>query len=206
MLKNIALALQHFRRSERGVAAVEFALIVPFLLTLYFGSLEAAALFTVDKRINSVSATLGDLISQWDPLEDPNVRKIPSATWSNYLAASTAIMAPYPTTGLKIVVSLVKVKSDGTTLVLWSKANTGAAKTENAAYTGFAATSMMNQVARGGCVVATETSYSYKPLLGQVFTTALTLAHTNYFVPRFGSEDTINLWDKSVADKTCTAA
>ncbi len=204
MLKNIALALQRFRNSERGVAAVEFALIVPFLLTLYFGSLEAAALFTVDKRINSTSATLGDLISQWDPLEVPGVVKVPQTTWNNYLAASTAIMTPYSTTGLKIVVSLVKVKNDGTTLVLWSKANTGAAKTENAAYAGFTASSMMNQVARGGCIVAAEASYSYRPLLGQVFTTALTLGHTNYFLPRYGSEDTINLWDKSVADKTCT--
>lgn len=206
MRKNLALLLRRFGASERGVAAVEFALILPFLLTLYFGSLEAASLFTVDKRINSVSATLGDLVSQWDVDEDKSNRKIPETTWNGYLAASTAIMAPYSTSGLSIIVSLVKVKSDGTTQVLWSQANTGTAKTVGQPYAGFAQNEMMNQVARGACIFASETSYSYKPLLGQVFTNALTLTHTNYFMPRFGSADTINLWNKSVADKTCTTA
>jgi len=63
----------------------------------------------------------------------------------------------------------------------------------------------MNQVARGGCVVASETSYSYKPVLGQVFTTALNLAHTNYFLPRYGGAYPINLQTTSLASNACTA-
>ena len=60
-------------RREEGVAAVEFALIMPFLLLLYFGSMEASALFTADKRVNSISATVGDLDSQWNP-KDGKIR------------------------------------------------------------------------------------------------------------------------------------
>jgi len=47
--------LQRIRRlgaSESGAAAVEFALIMPFMLALYFGSMEASVLFTADKRVN----------------------------------------------------------------------------------------------------------------------------------------------------------
>ena len=66
-LRSIILVVRRFREEEKAVAAVEFALIVPFLITLYLGSLETAALFTVDKRINSISSTVGDLVAQWDP-------------------------------------------------------------------------------------------------------------------------------------------
>jgi Flp pilus assembly protein TadG len=202
LFQNLRSLVGRFEREERGVAAVEFALIMPFLLALYFGSMEAAALFTADKRVNSISATIGDLVSQWDP-DDGN---LPASTMTDYLSASTGIMTPYATTGLKIVVSLIEVKSDGTTKVLWSKANAaGTARTVNTAYTPLITTSQMNQVSRGGCVVAAETTYSYKPLLGAVFTNALNLSHTNYFLPRFGATDPNSYDTTTQAANACTA-
>jgi Flp pilus assembly protein TadG len=194
-----------FRRGEDATAAVEFALIVPFLIALYFGSIEAAALFTADKRINSISATVGDLVSQWDP-DDGNLTTGTNGTLTDYFNAATGIMTPYSTVGLKIVVSLVEVKSDGTTKVLWSKANSyGTARTANSSFTPLTSTSQMNSISRGGCVVAAEVSYSYKPLLGYVFKTALNLAHTNYFLPRFGATDPIDLDTTSLTSTACTA-
>lgn len=190
---SIVLLFKRFRREERAVAAVEFALIVPFLITLYLGSLEAAALFTVDKRINSISSTIGDLVAQWDP-DDGVITTTTSGTMADYMNAATGILAPYSTTGLKIVVTMVQVKNNGTTKIIWSKANSaGTAKTVGNTYTDLASTTQMNSVSRGGCVIAAEVSYSYKPVLGAVFTTALNLKHTNYFLPRFGSTDPIKL-------------
>lgn len=201
LVESIVLIVKRFHREERAVAAVEFALIVPFLITLYLGSIEAAALFTVDKRISSISSTIGDLVAQWDP-EDGDLT---ASTMTDYLNASTGILAPYPTTGLKIVVTLVQVKNTGVTNVLWSKANSsGTVKTTGASYTDLGSTTQMNSVSRGGCVVAAEVSYSYKPLLGQVFTTALNLKHTNYFLPRFGSTEPIDLDTTSLATDACT--
>ena len=192
-IKNFILVVRRFRNEERAVAAVEFALIVPFLITLYFGSLEAAALFTVDKRINSISSTIGDLVAQWDP-DDGNLTTGTGGTLTDYLNASTGILAPYSTTGLKIVVTMVQVKNTGVTRVVWSKANgAGTAKTVGNSYTNLGSTTQMNAVSRGGCVIAAEVTYSYLPVLGQVFKTALNLVHTNYFLPRFGSVDPIKL-------------
>ncbi|MEO6394615.1 MAG: TadE/TadG family type IV pilus assembly protein [Devosia sp.] len=170
-----------FRRDDKAVAAVEFALIVPFLLTLYFGSMEASALFTADRRVNTISATMGDLISQWD--DDDGA--IPVATMNDYFAASTALIYPMSTTGLKIVVTCVQVLADGTTKVVWSKGyNGGVAKVVNTSY---AITTQMNQVARGGYLIAAQTYYSYKPMLAQVFTTSVNLYHENLYIPRFGA-------------------
>jgi hypothetical protein len=53
-------------------------------------------------------------------------------------------------------------------------------------------------------VVAAEVIYSYKPLLGQVFKTALNLKHTNYFLPRFGSTEPIDLDTTTLATTACT--
>jgi Flp pilus assembly protein TadG len=192
--------IERFRRDDRGIAAVEFALIMPVLLLLYFGSMEASVLFTADKRVNTISATVGDLVAQWKP----TAGAIDQATMNAYFAAATGIMTPYPTTGLKQVVSLVFVASDGTTNVLWSKqSGGGTVRTKNLPYTPLLTTSMTDQVSRGGCVVVAETSYSYKPLFGQVFTTTLTLAHTNYFVPRYGATGVITLWDETPAATAC---
>lgn len=198
----LARLLRRFGAEERAVAAVEFALILPFLLLLYFGSMEAAALFSADKRVNSVAATLGDLVAQWDMGDG----KLPQATWNDYLAASSLIITPYPSTGLKVVVTLVQVKNDGSTRILWSEANAaGTPRTVNAAYPGLDASTMMNSVARGGCIVVAEASYSYVPMLGKVFEQALTLSHSNFFLPRYGSDSALNLWNKSAAGNACKA-
>ncbi|HZY51138.1 MAG TPA: TadE/TadG family type IV pilus assembly protein [Devosia sp.] len=199
--------LQRIRRlgaSESGAAAVEFALIMPFMLALYFGSMEASVLFTADKRVNTISATVGDLIAQWDPNTVPAA--IPQATLDSYFSASQGIMRPYPTTGIKQVVSLIWVASDGTTKVLWSLANgTGAvARTANVPFAPLSTTSTTDVVARGGCIIAAETTYSYKPLLGQVFTTAFNLYHINYFVPRYGATGVIQVPSPTLNSTACT--
>jgi len=194
---------QRFRHDDKAVAAVEFALIFPFMLLLYFGSMEAAALFTVDKRVNSVSATIGDLVSQWD-MDDG---KMPTNTFNDYLSASVAIISPFSSQGLSVVVTLVKVNSDGSTNILWSKANAaGIARTVGDTFPDLAATQKMNQVARKGCVIAAEASYSYSPMLAQVFTSTYRLSHTNYLLPRYGSQVAMNLEDTTLANGACTAA
>lgn len=192
---------QRFRRDDRAVAAVEFALIMPFMLLLYFGSMEAAALFTVDKRVNSVSATIGDLVSQWD-FDDG---ALPNDTFADYLSASVAIISPFSSQGLAVVVSLVKVNDDGSTEVLWSESNAaGVPRVAGDPYPDLAADQKMNEIAQGGCVIASEASYSYRPMLGQVFTSNILLAHTNYLLPRFGSQIALNLESTNVSANACT--
>jgi Flp pilus assembly protein TadG len=182
--------LTRFRRHEGATAAVEFALIMPFLITLYFGSMEGSALFTADRRVNTISATVGDLVSQWDP--DEGAMSV-STTLNDYFAAAQALMFPMSTTGLKQVVTYVQVKSDGTTVIIWSKAyNGGTARTVGNSYP-LPASKMMNTVARGGYIIAAETYYSYKPLLGVVFPTAISLYHENIYLPRFGNTSQITL-------------
>src|ERR1700712_4936537 len=114
-LRSIA---DRFARRDEATAAVEFALIVPFLITLYFGSIEAAALFTADKRVNTISATVGDLVGQWDPGDGDIDDVSTTGTLATYFSASKGIIAPYASAGVKQVISLIFVATDGTTKVL----------------------------------------------------------------------------------------
>jgi Flp pilus assembly protein TadG len=205
-LRNAVLAVHRLRHDERATAAVEFTLVLPILILLYLGSIEAAALFSVDKRVSSISSTVADLVAQWDPETEGALTTGVGGTLTDYMNASTGIMAPYSTTGLTIIVSLVQVKNNGTTRVLWSKANSGAAKTVGQSYgdPSIATATEMNEVSRGGCVIASEVTYSYLPVLGAVFTTAINLKHTNYFLPRFGSNEPIDLDTNDIASNACT--
>ena len=207
MLQRLKQLIHRFGTQQDGVAAVEFALIMPVLLTLYFGSMEASALFTADKRVNTISSTLGDLIGQWDP-DDGTIDAATGGTLSTYFDAAKGIIAPYPSAGVKQVVSLIFVKADGTTKVLWSTQNGGGTlRTVGQPYTPLLSSGsnpMTNTVARGGCIIAAEANYSYKPVLGQVFKSALNLSHINYFIPRYGATGVINLSTTSLTSTACT--
>jgi Flp pilus assembly protein TadG len=182
----IVETLSRFQRNDRAVAAVEFALIFPFLLTLYFGTMEASALFAADRRINTISATMGDLVAQWD--DDDG--SIPVATMNDYFSAAQGLIYPMPSGTLKQVVTCVKVNTDGTTQVIWSRGyNGGTARTAGLPYP-LPLNDRMNKVARGKTVIASETSYSYTPLLSQVFQSPFPLFHENIYMPRFGAEIT----------------
>lgn len=185
---------RRFRRNDSGAAAVEFALILPFLLLLYMGSIEASSLFTVDRRIEVIAATNADLISRWNP----NVSVIPSSTVRDYFRAAEGIITPYTTTGLKQVVSFLNVATDGTATVAWSCGwNGGTRLPNNQTYplkvemkklvTGATAQGNGNLTGgKEGFLIASTIEYSYKPLLGMVFPNALTLKSEALFLPRFG--------------------
>lgn len=190
MLRRARLLLERRLRrladDERGAAAVEFALIVPFLLLLYMGSIEASTLFTVDRRVEVISSTMADLVARWNP----NQGTITKATVLDYFKASEGIIVPYPTTGLKQVVSFVRVPVTGNATVVWSCSyNGGTALAKNATYT--VATNMRSLVTGGtstGYLVTTKVDYPYLPVLGMVFTSAINLGTESQFLPRFGTE------------------
>src|SRR5947209_20035772 len=120
MMRNISMIWHEIankaRRDQRGIAAVEFALILPFMLTLYLGVVELSKGYMASQRMTLVARTLADLTAQQQQLQSGGTTNITNSIMSNIFGASAAIMAPYSTTNLKMTLSqiLFSNKSDGT--------------------------------------------------------------------------------------------
>ena len=130
MLTRALLARFRCRRSAYlrdtcAIAAVEFALVLPLILLLYVGATDVARAVQTSRRLTLLSRTISDLVSQQSTATPTS-----TSTVSLIFGAATSVMAPYPTTGLKLTVSAVdiKAKTDGTccqALVRWSITQSG---------------------------------------------------------------------------------
>ena len=56
--------IQGLHYNEQGVSAVEFAIIAPVMVLIYFGCIELSFLMRMDRRVTSTSASLGDLTAR----------------------------------------------------------------------------------------------------------------------------------------------
>lgn len=95
--------LRRFRSNKDGIAAVEFAMIVPILLAMYLGTIEISTGITVNKRVARVSSTVADLVTQQST--------VTKGTLDDILEIGAAIMQPYTADKPKITVIGVDVNS-----------------------------------------------------------------------------------------------
>lgn len=60
----LARAIRRVGGDEKGVAAVEFAIVLPLLLTLYLGTMEASQALDSYKKVSRSSSMVADMITQ----------------------------------------------------------------------------------------------------------------------------------------------
>ncbi|RVB65100.1 pilus assembly protein, partial [Mesorhizobium sp. M7A.F.Ca.CA.002.04.1.1] len=53
-----------FWSDRRGIAAVEFALIMPILLIMYFLTMEASQAIETSKKVSRIGSMVADLVTQ----------------------------------------------------------------------------------------------------------------------------------------------
>lgn len=63
-VQRIHAHLRKFVRARKGVAAIEFALIAPVLLLLYFGTVDLANWYMTHRRLVLAGSTMADLTTQ----------------------------------------------------------------------------------------------------------------------------------------------
>ena len=117
MMRNFTLASSKARelfalwaRNRRGVAAVEFAFILPLMLLIYLGSAEVTQALMASRNATLVARTLADLIAQ-----QANGVNVTDTELSQAFSAANAVMAPFSTASLKMTITSVNiVPSSGT--------------------------------------------------------------------------------------------
>jgi Flp pilus assembly protein TadG len=168
--------LHQFARDVRGVAAVEFAVVLPLMMTMYLGGSEVSQGISASRKVTLVSRTVADLSSQ--------VSNITNASMTNILNASATIVAPFPAANLKVTVSCVNIDATGKATIAWSDTLGGTTHSVGSTVTLPPALNVANT-----SLVWSEVQYSYKPTIGYVISGTLTLKDQMYMRPRLS--DTI---------------
>jgi Flp pilus assembly protein TadG len=172
MMRHVVLRrLSGFARDARGVSAVEFALVLPLMLTLYLGGVEVSQGVSIDRKVTLTARTVADLVAQ--------VASIDTAGINAALGAATAIMAPYPDKDAAVTVSVVDIDSKGNAKVKWSSTKNGTARAVGSSVTLPAALNTPST-----SLVLGEASYKYQPSIGYVVTGSMNLSNQIYMRPR----------------------
>jgi Flp pilus assembly protein TadG len=156
------------------VSAVEFALLLPLMLTLYLGSTEVSTGIAINRKVTLTAHALADLASQYTSIDNSDM--------SNILNASSDIIAPYPVANLQAVVSELSINAQGVASVVWSDTLNGTARSVGQIVTIPTALAVPNSY-----LILGEVQYSYKPPIGYVLTNTLTLQDHIYMRPRQSS-------------------
>src|ERR1700679_3739319 len=109
--------LRKVRAAQGGMAAAEFALILPALLALIFGSIEVTNVLIVRSDVSNVTSTAADLIAQESTVSDDDM--------SNVFSALNALLYPYQTSTATVIITSVIDDGKGGGKVAWSDAQTG---------------------------------------------------------------------------------
>src|SRR5262249_49883647 len=159
------------RDDSRGVSSVEFAMLLPLMITLYLGAVEISQGVGIDRKVTLTTRTVADLASQVSTISDTDM--------TNLLAASSSVISPYDTSKLKVVVSRVDVDANGSAKVVWSDTLGGTARSVGSSVTLPSALAIAHT-----SLIWSEVSYSYRPTIGYVVTGTLNLSDQLYMRPR----------------------
>jgi Flp pilus assembly protein TadG len=175
-------------RDHNGIAATEFAVIVPLMLVMFFGTIEFSSGVAVNRKVTLIARTLSDLTSQ------SSVQLLTDSYLQNVFTASISIAYPYPPVPTQVTVSQIYVDSNSKATIQWSEAAIIASNTATqatlTASTHTPGKDVTPQVPAALLVKQTfliwsEVSYLYKPAVGYVMAqNGVTLSDFAYSRPR----------------------
>lgn len=176
-LTKLTRRFSSFRGDQRGISAVEFAMLLPLMVTLYFGVVEISDGVAAHRKVTLTARTIADLASQ--------STNINNADMSNMLNAASAVLAPFNVSKVKVTVSAVSIDANGIAKVVWSDTLNGSARAIDSTVTVPPALNVANTQ-----LVWSEVTYSYDPAVGNAITGTLNLFDQIYMRPRLS--ETIN--------------
>ena len=157
--------------NEKGVSAVEFALIAPLMVLIYFGFIELSLLMRVDQRVSSTASSLGDLTARLVTASDADMQEL--------FNAASVTMQPYTAETARMRITSVVDNGNGETRVAWSDGYNIVAYTPDTLIT-----VPNGLVPSPGSVIVAEVEFEYESTLGVVLDSSQTLKDVFYLRPR----------------------
>ncbi len=166
-----------FRRDRKGVAAIEFAMVVPIMSLLFIGAIEFSQALTVDRRVTQAASSTADLIAR-SPSTGMTAADVDGA-----LKIIEQLIQPYSLAQLTVKIVSVRANANGTAYTVdWSRDNKGGTPyARGASYSAIPA----GLIGANETVVVGEAIYNYTPLIFKYFiTSAFDLQEKFYLKPR----------------------
>lgn len=163
-----------FRKDESGVALVEFALILPVLLLALLGSVDLTRAMMADRKLSSMSSSVGDLVAR-----EENMREV---TMDQIFDAVAPLMTPFNADLADIRVTSLRVEENGgerRARVRWSRGQNMSNLAEDAIVD---VPDELLQNTLG--LIFVEGAYDYQPLFGLVISEPIRFREELFFVPR----------------------
>jgi Flp pilus assembly protein TadG len=104
-----------YLKAQSGVAAIEFAFILPVMLLLYFGMMDLTSLVVNNRKVTTVASAVADLTSQ-------SRTSILKSQIDDYMKVANLVLNPMPTSGVTVTVYGYR-NSGGTATKIWQTNN-----------------------------------------------------------------------------------
>jgi Flp pilus assembly protein TadG len=185
----LALApARRFAADQRGVSAIEFAYLLPVMLTLYIGGVEISDAVSADRKNTLVAHTVGDLVAA--------VSNVTTANMTDVFNSDGWVAYPYSGSNLTTKVVSVCIDTQGRATVSWSLASDGTTPyTQGGAFPnppGVPPALATNTTGANISYIWGQSTYTYRPLIGYAITGTITMKDQFFLAPRQSCSVTLN--------------
>ena len=168
------MRMNRFWKQTNGLAAVEFAFVLPIMLSFFLGLIEVSQALSCRASVTDLAATGSDLVAQES--------SVTTADMSNVFNALSAMLFPFDASKAKITISSIVDNNTTTTgKVAWSCTDGGTARSTNSVVTVPAGLIVPGG---GGSIILSEVTYNYGSPISGYFVKNLTMTNTFYSKPR----------------------
>lgn len=165
-------------RDERGVSAVEFALIVPVMCTLFLATAETTQGLQADRKVSLTARAVSDLYSQASLITNEDRDMIIND-------AASRVMSPFKMNLSTVRVTGIQIDAQQRATVAWSDVNGGL--TRQACGTPITVPNdLLPAAGQTGFLVLAEVTHRYTPVMGYLIAGTVTLSDRLYTRPRIG--------------------
>lgn len=181
-MKRMLRKIQCLWRAQAGVAYIEFAVTLPFLLALFMGSVDVTRYILIAQKVEKVSTSVSDLVAQYE--------NVSTGQLDILIQAAGEVMQPYSFgSGGYVIISSVTKTGTAAPVVNWQYSGGGSwTQPSQIGNVGNTATlpAGFTMVDKDNVIIA-EVFYNYSPLISNSVISGGQIYKLSVHRPRLGA-------------------
>lgn len=166
--------LKRFGHATNGSAVVEFAIVLPVMISVYLGGYQLCDAISAQRKVTTATRAITDLATQYSSVSNADLDTV--------LNAASQIMAPYRIGNAKLVVSGVVIDANGSAKVTWSRGRNATPLTVGDSFT---VPSAIKQ--NDTSLIVASVNYSYTPIAASTLIGTIQMRDQIMMAPRGSS-------------------